>query len=369
LARVEGRPADGDLIDLVADQGRFLARGIFNSASRIRVRLYTWNADEMLDAAFWRRRIEAAVCWRTTLGFDDREGAARLIFSDSDGLSGLIVDRFGEYLVVQLTARAMWSRLEDIVPPLVELCRPRGVLVRVDREAAAREGLAAVESVAYGTAPDGPVFIREHGIRYGVDLAEGQKTGCYLDQRENRQAAARYMRGRRVLDVCCYAGGFSLAASMLGGAVDVLGIDGSAKAIALARAHAELNGVANVRFETGDCFRTLEALGAEGRRFDAIILDPPKFAGKRDKVDAALRAYHRLNRLAVEALSPDGILVTCSCSGHVLREDFAHMLSGVAQEAGREVIVLEQRGAAPDHAVSATCWENEYLKCFICRVV
>lgn len=369
LARVEGQPADGDAIDLLTDEGRFLARGIYNGASRIRVRLYTWNASQTLDAAFWRRRIETAIRWRTALRYDNPAGAARLVFSEADGLSGLIVDRFGEYIVIQLTARAMAVRLREVLDPLVELLRPRAVVVRVDRESVVREGLQATEGVVHGALPDGPVFVEEHGLRYAVDLVEGQKTGFYLDQRENRLAATRYLSGRCVLDVCCYSGGFSLAAARLGNATEVLGIDGSVKAVAQAQANAVLNGVENVRFETGDCFRTLESLVAEGRRFDAVILDPPKFAGRRDKVEAALRAYHRLNRLAVQALSADGILVTCSCSGNVTREDFGFMLSGVAQKTGRDIQILEQRGAAPDHPVSATCWENEYLKCFICRVV
>jgi 23S rRNA (cytosine1962-C5)-methyltransferase len=205
-------------------------------------------------------------------------------------------------------------------------------------------------------------------VRYGVDLESGQKTGFFIDQRDNRQRAAGYFRGRRVLDLFCYTGGFALCAASAG-ASDVLGVDSSAKAVALAKANAELNGLANVRFEAADCFKSLEALGAEGRRFGAVVLDPPKFARNRQGVEEALRAYHHLNRQAVELLEPDGILTTCSCSGHVSREDFLHMLADVAQRSGRDIQVLEQRGAAPDHPTSATCLETEYLKCFICRVL
>jgi 23S rRNA (cytosine1962-C5)-methyltransferase len=202
-----------------------------------------------------------------------------------------------------------------------------------------------------------------------VDLRTGPKTGFYLDQRENRQAAATYLGGRRVLDLFCFSGGFSLAAAKLGGAHEVLGIDSSDKAIALARANAELNGVTNARFVQEDCFQALERRVAAAERFSAVILDPPKFTRTRQSVNDALRAYHRINRLAVELLEPDGILVTCSCSGSVSREDFLAMLAGVAQKTRRGLQVLEQRGAAPDHPVSPTCPENEYLKCFVCRVL
>jgi 23S rRNA (cytosine1962-C5)-methyltransferase len=206
-------------------------------------------------------------------------------------------------------------------------------------------------------------------LQYELDLAEGQKTGFYLDQRENRMAAARYFRDRRVLDMFCYSGGFSMAASAYGGAAEVLGIDTSQRAVDLAAANAARNGLANVRFQCGDAFQSMERLKDAGERFSAIILDPPKFARSRRAVDEALRAYHWLNRLAVGLLEPGGILVTCSCSGHVTREDFLYMLIGVAQHTGREIQVLEQRGASPDHPISATCLESEYLKCFICRVV
>jgi 23S rRNA (cytosine1962-C5)-methyltransferase len=217
--------------------------------------------------------------------------------------------------------------------------------------------------------PDGPILIREHGLDYAVDLAEGQKTGLYLDQRENRRAAAGYFRGRRLLDMFCYAGGFSLTAAALGGAREALGVDSSAKAVALAQQNAQRNALGNVRFQVGDGFPTMQALLAAGERFEAVVLDPPKFARSRRAVDEALRAYHWLNRLAVELLAPGGILVTCSCSGHVTREDFLMMLLGVAQQTRRNIQVLEQRGASADHPVAVTCREGEYLKCFICRVV
>jgi len=369
IDRVEGVPADGEVVDLVSEKGKFIARGIFNGRSRIRVRLYTWNPGESLNADFWRQRLATALQLRSHLGYDDPQGAARLVFSEGDGLSGLIVDRYGDYLAVQVTALAMAVRLEPLIAMLAEMTHPKGIVLRTERGITQAEGLELRDGPCWGAMPEGPREIVEHGLRFRVDLAEGHKTGFYLDQRENRAAAVRYLRGRKVLDMFCYSGGFALAAAALGGAADVLGVDTSEKAVALAQANAELNGMTNVRFAAGDCFETLDALLAAGERFGAVVLDPPKFARSRSAVREALRAYHRLNRLGVELLQPGGILVTCSCSGHVSREDFLDMLLGVAQQSRRQIQVLEQRGAAPDHPVAVTCRETEYLKCFICRVV
>ena len=401
IQRVDGPVADGDVVDLVSAKGEFIARGIFNSRSRIHVRLYTWDPGQPLDETFWQAKLAAAFRLRSDLGYDDPQGAARLVFSEGDGLSGLVVDRYADFLVVQVTALAMAVRLPQLLPMLVELARPKdrqddacrtsegdspifvgrklgqspassaarpkGILLRTEPDIVRAEGLDLCEGLHWGTAPDGPVLIRDHGLGYGVDLAEGQKTGFYLDQRENRAAAAGYLRGRRVLDMFCYTGGFGLAAAAAG-AREVLGVDASRRAVAQAQANAEHNGLANVRFDSGEAFETLASLAAAGQRFGGVVLDPPKFARSRAAVDDALRAYHRLNRLALELVEPGGILVSCSCSGHVSREDFFMMLLSVAQQSGRDVQVLEQRGAAPDHPVAVTCSETEYLKCFICRV-
>jgi 23S rRNA (cytosine1962-C5)-methyltransferase len=368
VAHLNGTPADGDVVDLVTENEKFIARGLFNSRSRLRVRLYTWSPGELLDVGFFRRRLEAAVRLRKDLGYDNAAGAARIVFSEADGLCGLIVDRYGQYLAVQATALAIDQRLNELVPMLLELTGARGAVLRHEKGALKMEGIPFEESRSWGQMPDGPVFIEEHGLQYGIDLREGQKTGFYLDQRENRLAASRCMSGRRVLDMFCYSGGFALNAIRHGGASEVLCVDSSEKAIGLARANAELNGTANIHFQVGDGFRVLAELREQRQQFGAVILDPPKFARSRAAVDEALMAYHRLNRLAVDLLEPGGILVTCSCSGHVLREDFLHMLAGVAQRTSRNIQVLEQRGAAPDHPVAATCLESEYLKCFICHV-
>jgi 23S rRNA (cytosine1962-C5)-methyltransferase len=385
IAGVSESPADGDVVELVTERNEFIARGIWNSGSRIRVRLYTWREDEPLDEAYWRSRIAGAVALRRQLGYLAENSACRLVNNEADGLGGLIVDRYGPYLVVHVTALAIERRLDLLVPLLAEVCQAhgcevRGMLVRADEAMAKREGLvlaAAAEGAplhsnnvlrTWGELPQEAITIDEHGLRYGVDLLGGQKTGFFLDQRENRRTAASYMRDRSVLDVCCYTGGFSLAAAKLGGARDVLGIDTSSRAVALATANAERNGLTNVKFETGDAFKTVAALAAEGRKFGAVVLDPPKFAANRNALPEAFRAYERLNVGALNLLEPGGILVTCSCTGSVTREDFTHILAEVAAKARRPLQVLEGRGPAPDHPFSVSCLETEYLKCFVCRV-
>jgi len=369
IARVEGTAADGDVVDLLTDAGKFVARGIFNSQSRIRVRLYTWENAQAIDGNFWKHQLQTAIELRKQLGLGDPTGAERLVFSEADGLSGLIVDRYTQWLSVQVTALGAANRLDELVAILVELLQPRGIFIRTEKGVATAEGITLRDGLYWGEAPTGPVFVFENGIQYGVDLAEGQKTGFYLDQRDNRRAAASYFRDRKVLDMFCYSGGFALNAAVHGHAREVLGIDSSQKAVALARANAELNAVTIARFEEADCFKALHALASDRRRFGAVILDPPKFARNRQSVDEALRAYHRLNRLAVDVLEPGGILVTNSCSGHVTRDDMLYMLLGVAEQTARPIQVLETRGAAPDHPLGVTCLETEYLKCLICRVV
>jgi 23S rRNA (cytosine1962-C5)-methyltransferase len=369
VLRLDGTPADGDVVDLATHDGTFVARGLWNASSKLRVRLYAFDAATRLDDGLWKSRIASAVALRQSLGLGDVGGATRLVNSEGDDLSGLIVDRYGEWLSVQVTALAMSHRLDTICDALESLVAPKGILLRgAERGLAKLEGLHLPDRLVRGTAPSGPIFVTEHGLKFGVDLTEGQKTGFYLDQRDNRQAAARFARGRRVLDMFCYSGGFATACAVSGGARSVLAVDSSAKATALAKANADLNGAANVAVETADAFEKLAALKTAGDHFGMVILDPPKFARSRASLDDAMRAYHRINRLAVDLLEPGGILVTNSCSGAVSREDFLVMLAGVAQRSGRTIQLLECRGAAPDHPVSAGCLEGEYLKCIIARV-
>lgn len=362
-------PLDGGVVDVTTSRGEFVGRGIYNGRSRIRIRLYAFDQEQQLDEAFWHDRLKTAIDGRRALGLlDADDGAARLVFSEADGLSGLIVDRYADCLVVQPTSLACAARLDMLVAHLRELLTPRAIVLKIDATLARLEGFQLDAVTLHGELPTEPLLINEHGIRYRVDLATGQKTGAYLDQRDNHRQAAQYLSGRRVLDMFCYTGGFALSASKLGGAASVVAIDSSRKAIETAEANAELNGVDNIEFRVGSGFETLDALVDAGEQFDAVVLDPPKFASGRRKVDEALRAYHRINQQAVKLLPPGGILITCSCSGSVTPDDFTAMLAGVSQRTKRDIQILESRGASPDHPIRVSCLENEYLKCFICRV-
>jgi 23S rRNA (cytosine1962-C5)-methyltransferase len=359
---------DGDEVDVVDAQGSFVARGLYNGRSQIRVRLYT-REPVPLDDAFFADRIHAAVRLRTqVLGLGDPGGACRLVFSEGDGLSGLTVDRYGPFLSLQLTSLALASRRGALLSALEAAVAPAGVMLRTEKGILEEEGLELRDGPVGGTLPDEPVEIVDGGLRFAVDLRTGHKTGFYLDQRENRLRAAAYAPGRTVADVFCYSGGFAVAAAAHG-AVRVTAVDASAPALALAAANAERNGVA-ARVDTARCdaFAWLEAQARDGRRYGMVVLDPPRFARTSRGVRSALQAYERLNGLALGVLEPDGILVTCSCSGRVSAEAFVGAVGRAAAARGRFVQLLEARGQAPDHPVAATCPESAYLKCLICRV-
>ncbi len=371
VERIDGQPADGDEVSVYSHDGEFIARGLYNAQSQIRVRLYAWD-DRPLDEMFWRERLDAAIeLRRNVLKLDQPSGACRLVFSEADGLSGVVVDRYGDWLALQLTSLAMARRRDMLVRCLVERCRPRGIVLRTERGIAEAEGLEIADGPIWGEAPDGPVAVTENGLQFYIDIRTGQKTGFYLDQRDNRVHAAGFARGRRVLDVFCYTGGFGLAAARAG-AAEVVGVDVSRTATELAQRNAVGNGIRSIRFETADAFEFMERLAASGQsesRFGMVVLDPPKFARHTRAIDQALRGYLRANLLAIGLLEPNGILVTCSCSGHVSRDDFTTVLAAASAQSRRSVQFLAQLGQAPDHPVAASCPETDYLKCFIARVV
>ncbi len=356
----------GQVVDLVDHDGNWIARGVINPHSRLRVRLYAFESTSPIGDDLWRQRIDAAVARRRLTGAIDPAGAERLVFSESDSLSGLIVDRYADSLSVQFTAGGLLRWQEPILDHLQSTLNCRSMVVRVDAKTAKYEGIENADLQQRGD-PSDLVVYQQNSLQLAVDLRGGQKTGGYLDQRLNHAAAAKYLAGRSVLDVCCYTGGFSLVAAKQG-AKSITGIDSSKVAIAAAGEAAKRNGIDSIEFRVADCFDELKRLVDDGQHFDAVILDPPRFAGSRHQIDTALRAYCRLNSAAVELLPPGGVLITCSCSGRVSRSDFLNMLLDVGRRRRRELIMLENRGPAPDHPVAIQCPETDYLKCVIAQV-
>lgn len=371
---IKQAPADltvGRVVAVHSNENEFIAYGLYNPISNIRVRLYSWDINQPPDDGFFGKRITESIALRRRL-FEGTGTwhACRLVFSEADGLSGLTVDRYGNHLLVQWTSAALAAHQGALLDVLSEQLRPEGIWLRTERGIGEAEGLELRDGLVAGNPPPRPLFIEENGLRFGVDVVEGHKTGYYFDQRENRLATARYTRERRVLDLFCYTGGFAITAAGVGAAAHVTAVDSSGPALAIARQNAELNEVHDrVEFQEGDVFRALEALRDAGERFDVVILDPPKMARTRGGLKRALRGYHSLNRLAMDVLGDDGILVTCSCSGLVDRLMFQEVLAKAALDAGRSLQILESRGAAVDHPVNIHCVENAYLKCFICRIV
>jgi 23S rRNA (cytosine1962-C5)-methyltransferase len=368
IDRLEGDPADGAIVDLVSSAGNFVARGLFNSQSKIRVRLFSWGPDVPLDDAFFRGKIEAAVrLRRETLKMGGPGQACRLVFSEADGLPGLVVDQYDRWLTVQFTSLGLAQRVDLLSSLLQEILQPEGIYLRTERGIGALEGLALTDGPLYGNIPEEPVAIDDQGLTFLVNLAEGQKTGFYLDQRDNRRAVAALAKDRRVLDAFCYTGGFGLHAARAG-ATSVLGIDGSDAALSLARRNAERNGLANIAFEKSDVFDKLDEFVAAEEKFGVVVLDPPKFARSGHAVDEALRGYRRLQSQGLKLLAADGILVVCCCSGLIARENLLDLLAQLSADQKRGIQILEARGASADHPVAATCPETNYLKCLICRV-
>lgn len=371
ILRTEGDIQPGSEVEVVSHDGKFIAWGLFNPHSQIRVRLFSWDENIRIDRELWSRKLDEAFRVRISMFHEaDAETAARLVFSEGDGLSGLIVDQFGEWLLVQVTSLAVAERIDTILDLLEEKLNPRGIYLRTEKGMNEHEQLEMKDGLVRGEAPPAAVHIRDAGIRYAVDVVEGQKTGFYLDQRANRNAFTEYLSpGARVLDAFCYSGGFGLAAVVHGKAASVLAVDTSQSALELAKQNAELNGVSDrFEFRQADVFDDLENLIENKLTFDAVILDPPKLVRTKKGMDRAMKGYFSLNRRALDLMPSGGLLVTCSCSGLVSRLDFEDMLSQVSIRAGRNIRILEARGQAADHPISTWCTETNYLKCYICWV-
>jgi 23S rRNA (cytosine1962-C5)-methyltransferase len=369
IDRIEGQPKDGDEVDLVSSADNFVARGLFNSQSKIHVRLYCWEQGVNLDRAFFHDRLSRAVSLRhDILKLQSPDAGYRVVFSEADYLSGLVVDRYGDFLAVQFTALGLARCRETIVDVLRELLSPRGIYLRTEKGIGRLEGVELHDGSLWGEPPPPDLTIVENGLRVLVNLAEGQKTGYYLDQRDNRLAVAQFCTGKRVLDAFCYSGGFGLYAARAG-AGEVLGIDASEMALELARRNAAANGLSNVTFECADVFRHLADLAAAGRQFDVVILDPPKFARNRGAVNDALKGYRRLHQLALKLLARDGVLVSCCCTGLIALQEVEDLIAQTAVERRRDLQILDRRGASADHPVAVTCPQSGYLKCILSRVL
>jgi 23S rRNA (cytosine1962-C5)-methyltransferase len=370
VGRIEGQLHEGEETAVRDARGAFLGRGYLNTRSQIVVRLLTWDEGERINDTFWARRIAGAISRRQALAADPETTAYRLVHAEADLLPGLVVDRYGDYLVVQCLTLGIAQRREAIVEALAQVASPAGIYERSDVDVREREGLPPATGLLYGEAPPPELKIVEHGHRFLVDLAHGQKTGFYLDQRENRRALARYAPGREVLDAFAYSGGFSAYAAHAGARSMTL-LDASGEALDLARRNLALNGLdgAKVAYERGDVFEMLRLYRDQGRAFDLIVLDPPKFAPTRRHVERASRAYKDINLLAIKLLRPGGILFTFSCSGGVDAGLFQKIVFGASVDARRDVQVLERLAQGADHPVLLSFPESSYLKGLICRVL
>jgi 23S rRNA (cytosine1962-C5)-methyltransferase len=370
IAEIEGEPEAGGPVEVYSHGGAFIAHGLFNGQSRLRVRLYSWNYDQPIDAPLFRSRLEQAIrLRRDVLRLVRPGGACRLVFSESDGISGLTVDQFDRYMVVQFTSLGLAQRKETIVGLLVELMQPAGIYLRTERGIGAQEGLELQDGPLWGEVPTQSIGFEENGVKFLVNLAEGQKTGFYLDQRDNRKAVAKYAVGRRVLDAFSYTGGFGLHCAKAG-AASVVCVDGSEGAVELGRQNAELNGLAQaISFVRADVFKQLEQAVQQGEKYGLVILDPPKFARSQSAVETALRGYRRLQGLALQLLEPEGVMAVCCCSGVIKLQEIEEISAQVATEAKRPMQILERLGQPPDHPISLSCPETSYLKGVISRVI
>lgn len=365
IERYEGAFEDGDVLDVVDARGAFLGRAYVNRHSLIAARLLTRGRDA-IDTAFFVRRLERAKRLRESTM--PGETVLRLVYGESDQLPGLVIDRYGEVLVAQVLTRGMERQATALRAAIEQVFAPSGVLRLADSPMRALEGLSLERGVWWGEVPE-RVAVRIGGFDLSLDLAHGQKTGSFLDQRDNRRRAEARARGRRALDVFCYQGEWALHMAR-GGASSVLAVDSSEPALALAREHAQRNGQADtIAFLREDGFQVLRRLEREGERFGVIVLDPPALIKSRRHLAAGAKAYRDLNRAAMALLDDDGVLITCSCSHHLGDADFRQVLLESARQVRRPMRVLEWAGEAADHPQLLAVPETHYLKCAVLQAL
>ncbi len=363
IERVEGAFTPGDVAEVRSANGTFLGRAFYNPNSQISLRMLTQH-DESIDGDFFLKRVQAAWDYRKLLC--DTQ-SCRAVYAESDFLPALIVDKFSGVLVMQCLCLGMEKWKHTLTDILVQVIQPQGIYERDDVPVRRLEGMEQVTGLLYGQVPD-RVEMRENGILFSVDVREGQKTGFFLDQKENRAAIAPFCPGARVLDCFCHNGSFSLHAAKYG-AQSVLGVDISQEALDVAQGNAQANGFGQVRFEAHNCFDHLRALTEAKEQFDLVILDPPAFTKTRSAVESALRGYKEINLRGLRLVKPGGFLVTCSCSQHVHSDMFIDMFNQAARDARRKVRMVEFRTQGHDHPILPAAPETQYLKCIIAQVL
>jgi 23S rRNA (cytosine1962-C5)-methyltransferase len=364
VAKVQGAPGPGETVGVWSATGEFLAVAAYSPDSQIAARVWDWD-DREVDAAFFGERIAQAVAQRRALMGET--AAARLVHGESDGLPGIVADRYGDTVVMQLNSAGADRWREAIADALLAASGASRVWERSDADVRQLEGLSPVAGPLRGKREPTRSVIDEEGVQFAVDLEQGHKTGFYLDQRDNRQQLRALANGRDVLDGFCYSGGFALNA-LAGGANSVLAVDSSAEALELARGNAELNKLPQPEWMEGDVFQLLRKFRDSRRSFDLVVLDPPKFAPTAAHAAKAAGAYKDINLLAFKLLRPGGLLMTFSCSGGVSGELFQKIVAGAALDADADAQVVARLSAAPDHPVALNFPEGEYLKGLICRL-
>ncbi len=371
IERVEGAASSGVTVRVVNHAGEFLASGAFSPDSNIRVRILSWDEHEAIDRLFFRTKIEQAIASRLSLGLLDAENTAcRLVFAESDGLPGLIADRYNSQLVVQFLSAGADAWKSVIADELSEATGLNDVYERSDVDVRQFEGLPQQSGVLLGKAPRDNLTILEGGLRFQVNLLEGHKTGFYLDQRFNRNKVRKLAKGAELLNCFAYTGGFSVTA-LAGGAEHVLSIESSPASVSLGKANLNENGFAGERYDwiEGDVFVEMRSLRDRARSFDMIILDPPKFAATRKQAESAARGYKDINLLAFKLLRPGGKLVTFSCSGGIGADLFQKIVAGAALDAGVEAQIIDHLTQGPDHPIALHYPESQYLKGLVIQKV
>lgn len=370
IERVEGKPLSGETLDVFDKGGNWLARAAWSADSQIRGRVWTFDRDEQIDQDFFVRRLQQAQQWRNVVAARDDLTGYRLIAGESDGLPGITIDRYDNFLVLQLLSSGAEFQRLNLMNALRECYPECNIYERSDVAVRKKEGLKQVTGLLHGEEPPKLLSIRENGVQILVDIKEGHKTGFYLDQRESRLAASRYVNGKKVLNCFCYTGAFGLFA-LKGNCKQVVNVDVSQPALDIARQNAELNGfdMSRAEFVRADVFKLLREYREQGEKFDVIIMDPPKFIENKGQLAGGCRGYKDINMLAMQLLNPGGTLLTYSCSGLMESGLFQKILADAALDAKREVQFVEQFTQAADHPVLSTYPEGLYLKGFACRVI